>query len=287
MTSPTTLAEPPTVDTAIPESGCPRCGTPREPGRRFCERCGFQLVATTRADPPAAAAAAPAPWWRRWFSPKGSAERSARRAWRRSLPMSFRIRRWVAGVVAVALVGGGLSLIGRNPVGWIVDRYHDLRGTVEVVADVNAATQPASAEIPSGPAAAAVDSDPLTAWLTYPHPVPAGVTCLPPESIDQGSDGSLLINLGGVRRVETVVLYAGLPTGDPNRLTQPRPKTLQVGYAGGCRILAVADDGGEQRLAAEFTAESVWITVTDVWPAASGDATQPVSLSEVTFLARP
>lgn len=193
------------------------------------------------------------------------------------------------GVVVVALIVGGLSLIGRNPVGWVADRWNDLRGVEVVVPDLSAAVQPAAAGRADAPPAAAVDADLSTAWSVTAPTAADGLQapCLSPDAVRTGV-GALLVNLGAARRVTGFVAYAGLPANDQRRLQQPRPRTVQLGYPGGCRNVALVDNAGQQRVpVAAFTAESVWITVLDVWPAATADLGAPVSFCEVGFLARP
>ncbi|MEP6980625.1 MAG: zinc ribbon domain-containing protein [Nakamurella sp.] len=275
-----------------PLPACPRCGATVDTGVRFCPRCGSQRIAPPPTPAgPVATIVSRSPWWRRWLPGSHGPDRAARRAWRRSLPLPFRIRRWVIGVLVIAVIGGGLSVIGRNPLGWIAGRWNDLRGTEVEVSDLTAAVQPAAAELAGTPPGAAVDRDLATAWAVTAPAVPSGsdrrqAPCLSTDAVSGGA-GALLVNLGSQRRVTTFVTYAGLPAGDQRRLQQPRPRTVQLGYPGGCQNIELTDTAAEQRVSTDFTAESVWITVLDVWPTATADPTQPTSLSEVGFLARP
>ncbi|WP_157970435.1 hypothetical protein [Nakamurella deserti] len=264
-----------------PRRTCPQCAAPAESGRRFCRRCGFQLVhPAADAAPPSAAPDPRLPWWR--WRPGGA----TRAAWRRSLPLRYRVRRWLFGVLGIGLLIGGLTLIGRDPVGWAADRWNDLRDVQVPVGDLTAVAVPA--ESADGPGSAAVDRRLDTAWVT---PWPAGsapaTDCAAPRTdADPAAPGALLVGLGATREVRTVRIHPGPPSAD-QRATEPRPRRIQIGWADGCVTVDVPDTAAPVTTAVRISADTVWLSVVEVWPAATPDARPEVSVTEVEFLARP
>jgi hypothetical protein len=85
-----------------------------------------------------------------------------------------------------------------------------------------------------------------------------------------------------------LVVRAGLPTDDVNRLAQHRPRVLEMRFSDGeCVPLTVGDTGEQQVIElAPVSTTSVRIDVVDVYPADAEGATL-VALSEVELLQRP
>lgn len=102
-------------------SRCPRCATENRTHLRFCRKCGHFLADTSAST---ALAAPPQPvsrsWWQRLkdrFRHDGSSD--ARAAYRRSLPLRYRLLRWGAVVVSV-LVAIAIPLLAmRGGSSWL------------------------------------------------------------------------------------------------------------------------------------------------------------------------
>jgi hypothetical protein len=292
-----------TVATIAPVSPglCPNCRNQNALSRRFCENCGHQLKGPTFPTLAAAMATGRQPWWRRilWFLDK-SPERLARKVWRRSLPVSFRIRRYTGAALVLALIVGGLSLIGRNPGRWIVDRWNELRGTQSILAYdpenrnpdaiVQAATDPPDAEVQGAPASAAVDDDATTIWsLTWIDPPPgnppAGGTPCPVPVATAGPAGALVLTFGRERRVTGVTFYSGIP--GTTRDQQHLPRAVMIGTLTGCQVVQLKPDAAPQTVSLDVSGTTLWISILTTTPPGSANPTQLVSFTDVKVLARP
>ena len=129
------------VPVAVSSMG-PNYGSAASAGWRCAaRRCTTAAVARPVAPPERV------PWWRRWFRPGDNTRRGARAAYRRSLPVRYRIIRWVLALLGVAAIIGAFALIGRNPVGWAVNTWNDMLGKTAQVNDLDAYTDPNPAEI--------------------------------------------------------------------------------------------------------------------------------------------
>ena len=104
-------------------AGCPTCGRAIEPARRFCGHCGEQFV-WPGTSAPVTRSTQRSTWWTRLWDSK---DRVARRAYRRSLPPLYRWRRVIIVVLALGLIGGGLTVVGRSPKAFVLARYYDVR----------------------------------------------------------------------------------------------------------------------------------------------------------------
>ena len=92
---------------------CPTCERPVDEGRRFCGHCGTQFIGPGAGGAPLTRPVTKRDtWWTRLWNRK---DRGARRAFRRSLPPLYRWRRVIITVLALLLIGGGLTLVGRSP----------------------------------------------------------------------------------------------------------------------------------------------------------------------------
>src|SRR6478735_4701461 len=164
------------VATAAPPGSCPDCGTVNAPELRFCRRCGYQLFTADpdRPRPTTTAARPKRPWWQRWIPRRWLPDSEllgaeARRAFRRSLPMGLRVRRWAYLGGTLGLIVGLLYLTGANPVSWTKDRIADIKGSVVEVQGVQAASEPAAEQLPVYPADQALDRL-ATAWASQWRP---------------------------------------------------------------------------------------------------------------------
>lgn len=133
--APRPVVRPSAVDDAQDGPPCPRCGTPNQPGRRFCRRCAAPLTT--------AEAAAPLPWWRtRW-------------PFRRRVRIGGSgnaLRRIILLLVVAALVVAGILLYpaGRKA-------YEDVRDKLRGASAISPSGVSASAAVEGHPASAAVD----------------------------------------------------------------------------------------------------------------------------------
>ncbi|MGK5630592.1 NADase-type glycan-binding domain-containing protein [Streptomyces sp. URMC 123] len=113
---------------------CPVCGTPNQPGRRFCRRCAAPL----RAPEPVAAL----PWWRTVWPFRRRVRGGSGRA----------LRRLLVFLVVAGLVLAGFLLL---PAGRAV--YEDVRDKLGKATEIGPVAVTASAQAPGHPATAATD----------------------------------------------------------------------------------------------------------------------------------
>jgi len=269
-----------------PGSGCPRCGASNDPGLRFCHKCGQSLETSATLTPVRADPVVALRWWHRVLPGGDPQRRAAKLAFRRATPMRFRVGRVVAALLTVSAVVGVLVGTGRDPVGWIQDRLNDLRGTVEVVADVQATTDPPTAGLEISPAELVIDNKPDTAWtITWqPNPAEAGCGADPPVG------GGLLLMLATPVTVRELQIFGGLTTTDPNRLQEWRPETIELRFSGGeCQQITLVDDGEEQpaiELEQPVTTDQIRISVVTAYPRAPEGVDQ-VTIREIRLFSRP
>jgi hypothetical protein len=85
-----------------------------------------------------------------------------------------------------------------------------------------------------------------------------------------------------------LVVRAGLPTDDVNRLAQHRPRVLELRFSDGECVPLMVDDTGEQQFfeLAPVSTTSVRIDVVDIYPADAAGATL-VALTEAELFQRP
>lgn len=290
------------TDESLP-ARCSRCSTANSPGLRFCCKCGLSLQSEVESP---AAVGQPStlqqtPWWQRGFR-RGAADqnigngigrRAARAAYRRSLPLTYRLRRWIFALVVVGLLGGGLVFLGQNPWSWLADRWNDLRGNLVQVAQVQAVVEPAAAEFPDFPASLVVDQLANTAWVstwTAPIDQTSPANCLPPSATATATDqGTILLLLPASTDIRAIIISAGLAEQDPSRPHQWRPKMLQLTFTDGqCQTLELVDAPGPQQFEIEnTTTTAVRVRVLDAYPASGTDGRDLVAISELQVLARP
>jgi len=283
------------VATEVPPGTCPDCGTVNAPELRFCRRCGYQLFTADpdRPRPTTTPARPKRPWWQRWIPRRWLPDSEmlgseARRAFRRSLPMGLRVRRWAYLGGALGLIVGLLYLTGANPVRWARDRIADIKGSVVEVQGVQAASEPAAEQLPVYPADQALDRL-ATAWASqWRAPGDAGA-CIPPGvAPPAGSLGSLVLTLPQATTVRSLEVVAG-PPDEQQRPHQYRPKTFELTFSdGSCRQVAVADVATPQSIAlAPITTEQIRVAVTDVYPPESDSVVDVYSITEIWVMARP
>ena len=255
-------------------TACPACGRRNDASLHFCARCGQTL-----REEPAAPAESQTPGWRRMMEDR---DRTARRAYRRSLPPLYRWRRVAIGVLVPVLVLAGLGAVGRHPVRWVQDRWWDLRGTTVAISGVTAATSPANASAPGADPAALLDGT-EQAWSEPWNPAAEGDSC-------GGASGTGAVVLTfPAARVREIDLNAGLPASNARRPLEYVPQAIGVRFdSGPCRHFTLQDTADLQRLEvdSQVPVSTVAIGVDTTYPARS-DGTRVLSITEVGLRSRP
>jgi hypothetical protein len=278
----TAVAGVPTAPAAAAVPTCPTCGRPVTEGRRFCAHCGHQLIGPGSGAAGAAAARQTAKrdsWWSRLWDSK---ERSARRAYRRSLPPLYRWRRVIIAVIALGLVGGLLTLIGYGPKAFVMARYYDLRKTLVAVTPVTPAIIPPEASADNTQPGALVDQT-AAAWQMNWSDTTQGSAC-------GATPTTPVIELTFARtRIRQIDMRAGLLDNNPNRLAQFRPQNIWIAYADQCVPISLADAERQPiALDTKIGVTSIRIGVQSAYqPTQPAGAQQVLGFTEITLLARP
>ncbi len=259
-------------------AGCPTCGRAIEEARRFCGHCGEQFV-RPGTNAPVTRSTKRSTWWSRLWDSK---DRVARRAYRRSLPPLYRWRRVIIIVLALGLVGGGLTVVGRSPKAFVLARYYDVRNTLVPVQGVTAAIIPPEASVPDAVPEALVDGS-AKAWQTPWTAATRGTPC-------NVTPTTAVIQLSFPRtRIRAVDLRAGLLDNNPNRLLQFRPQKIWIAYADQCADRDLTDvERQNVELDTEQPVDSIRIGVQTAFPPDQPTGGQEVlSFTEITLLSRP
>jgi hypothetical protein len=247
---------------------CAVCGTPNDPSRTFCRRCGNSLA---NAAPPRRV-----PWWRRLFvrtkSPTAAGERPGR------LRKDAAPRRGLLGqlvpLLVVAVVAFGLTSYFLMP---------SVRSAVDgAVTDVRLRffaqfvdLHPVSA---SGTGAhgnagqLAVDDNTATFWLADPG----------------AGDPTLTVQIGSTVNLGGLVVHSGSTT-ESAFTAHRRPKTIELTFPGTDRpavSLPLTDTSAPQPVAVDVReVATVVIRIVDWYEAAAG-GDQLVAIREIEFKER-
>jgi len=235
----------------------------------------------------AAASSTPAPtaargfraWWANRFDNR---DRAARREYRRSLPALYRWRRVLIGLGLVVGLVAGLAVAGSNPVGFVVDRYHDVRGTTVPVPVIGVAIEPPDATVPKSDPAALTDGT-VAAWTMRWEPEAEGGSCggLP-------GTGVVVLTIPPTR-IREISVQAGLLATNGRRPLQARPLALGVVLDGGpCQRLDLKDvaDAQDRELDSRVPVREIRIGVDAAEPPRE-DGEPVLSFTEITIKARP
>lgn len=305
---------PPAPAVALPptEAPCPRCGVVNDAALRFCRKCGLALKAPTLHDD-GLGRPEPAPervaWWRRWFRPAPNTRRAARSAYRQSLPLRYRLLRWLFALLGVGALVGGLTLIGQNPVGWVTARINDLQGSLVQVQGLQAYSEPAAGNtgapgtgsvtpttsLPAPDTASNVldnlsDTAWATAWSAQSQLDAAAAPCVSPSTPSAaGSPGSILIVPENSLTVREISVAAGLSKDDSRRMLQWRPRVIQLAFSDGrCQQITLTDTDELQQHSIEPVATTqIRLSVVDAYPPATDQPTDEVAISEIRLFQRP
>ena len=182
----------------------------------------------------------------------------------------------IVGLVA------GLAVAGRNPVGFVVARYHDVRGTTVAVPVTGTAVEPPDATIAKSDPAAVTDRT-EAAWTMRWEPTAEGTSC-------GGVAGTGVVVLSiAPTRIRAISVQAGLLTTNGRRPLQARPLALGVVLDGGpCSRLELADTADDQvlKLDSNVPVSEIRIGVDTAAPPRE-DGEPVLSFTEITIRARP
>jgi hypothetical protein len=283
----TPVSEPQYEDvSARPKPGevpCPQCGVPNAATLRFCSKCG-KALRPSAATSQAPTAVVTQGWWQRLRDPKDS---RARRDYRRSLPPLYRWRRVIVGVGGIAAVLVVLSVVGKNPVGWVKDRLYDVRGSLVTVDPVVFAGAPPQS-VAKNYDVLALGSAPLDdAWAT--SWVPTALTALDGCTGKAAAQGMVSVTFKDAVRVRRLDVRAGLPAANAKRPLQFRPSVLLVMYEGRCSELQLKDSSDLQQLKLDtgVPVKQLLIAVGATYPARPDAAENLTALTSIAALSRP
>lgn len=255
-------------------STCPSCGRQNDARLHFCARCGQTL----REEPPAPPVSQTTAW-RRMMQDR---DRTARRAYRRSLPPLYRWRRVVIGVLVPVLVLGGLVVVGRHPVRWVQERWWDAKGTTVAISGITAATKPANASAAGSDPASLIDGT-EQAWTEPWNPPTEGNSC-------GGAVGTGAVVLTfPATRVREIDLDAGLPATNAKRPLELVPQAIGVRFdSGPCRSFTLQNVPDLQRLVvdSQVPVSTVSIGFDTTFPGRP-DGARVLSITEVGLRSRP
>ena len=217
-----------------------------------------------------------------------SEQRAAKREYRRSLPAVYRWRRVIVGLLSVVLVVVVVSVLGRDPVGWLKNRWYDLRGTTEPVAGVEALTRaPGSPRL--SPVDEVLDADPATVWQRKWVAGSAPTTsCAKAEQA-----GYVELRWKPPVRVRMLQVDAGLAEGANDRDLEFRPETILVSYrtASGrvCWGVTIPDTGARRSLGLDTKSDvnRLRVSIGSVFDSTTPDEDGPVSIRRLIVRSRP
>lgn len=300
---PAPLLSAPAEQPAPAEGPCPGCGVVNEPALRFCRKCGLALKGPSlHDDGPGWPQPAPErrPWWRRWFRPGDNTRRAARSAFRRSLPLRYRLVRWGLGLLGIGAIVAALTLFQQNPVRWVTDRVNDLRGSLVAVQGLRAydAPQVGVGQAPSAAGAEAAenlldnryDTAWSTSWSAANQQDPSGTSCTPPSTPSAaGAPGSILIVPSGPVTVREIAISPGRSKSDTRRPLEWRPKTIQLAFSDGSCQLVTLDDSDELQLQQIEPVETtqIRVSVVDAYEPDSKQPTDVTAISDIVLYQRP
>jgi hypothetical protein len=264
--------------TSPTEPPCPACGRLNPRSRRFCAKCGQPLQSRAvawRARQPEQRQS----WWDRFRDPSA-------RAYRRSLPARYRWRRVLIGVVALACVVALLTVLGRNPVGWIKQRWYDLRDTTVPVDITGVVPEPAESVADGYSTEFLADKSEADAWATaWSQETQPATECGGAAGV-----GKVVLSLSQPTRIRGMAIVAGLAADHQDRQRQFRPQRVDIVFDGGCTSVNLANEVGRQNT--EFDTDvpvsQLTLAIASAYPPPRAEgALHLVAISEVTLLARP
>jgi hypothetical protein len=244
-----------------------------DPSLRFCRKC---------AQPLGRAAVAPRTPDRPPGASDLASERAARSAYRRSLPIRYRVIRIGSAVAATALVIAFVAAAGRDPVGWTRRQIYAVRGTLVPVQVANASSDGSTAQGFS--AEGAVDGNTSTAWgITMTSVGSNSLTC----DVSPGGT-ALLLTIAGTNPVTVRALEVRSGLSDPGGKLQFRPAMLELRAAGGwCERVRLRNTAAAQRVKISAHAMTgLRVSIVGAYPPPTGGQ-DVAAITEIQLLARP
>ncbi len=251
---------------------CPTCGLVNAVGLRFCAHCGYGFAASVPEQPGALPGSVE--------QSAAAADRSARRAYRRSLPPFYRWRRVLIGLLVALLALGGLVWV-RHPVAAARDTWYRVNKEYTPVTPVVAFVEPPAATVAGADPAALVDRT-VREWTMSWQPASATACGAAPGT------GEIVLTFAPTR-IRRLQIVPGLDQSNPRRGQQLLPQEIGVTYPGARCQRVVLDRSDRQQpivLDSRTPVTSVRIGIGSVYPGAA-DAAPLVSLTEVVLLAYP
>ena len=240
---------------------CGQCGAGNVPTRRFCRRCGADLVDAQVVPEP--------PWWRRWLrAGRGRQHRAGDRP-RRVVRRAYRGK--VVFLVVLSLLATA-GWVERAPIrrlaAAVVDRISDKR-------PVEPAALTASSSLPGHGYALVHDGKPFTYWA--------------PDGGNDGRGEYLDVHFDRPIRLVAVVVFNGASPELPEFLAQSRPRTVRFAFSHPVaprteRDVVLKDQPRQQDVFLGVDdVTRLRITVIDV---TVGNPGTPVALAELQFYER-
>ena len=224
----------------------------------------------------------PLSWWGRLWDVE---DRNARRAYRRSLPAKYHLRRGIVAVCLAALIGTGLVVTHGHPVATAVDQWWSVRNRRKLVqvTDIAVRVSPAKATVPPTTAAALAD-DSQDPWTTaWPGTTGAGCKRAP------GSPNIALTF--PPTRIRQLDIYTGLSPKLSDSTKQYRPKVVVVSFDDGasCTVLQLKNTYVNLGLVADSKqpVSKMTIGIQDAWPPEDKGPTPLISIGDVALKTRP
>lgn len=244
------------------ETICGSCGAGNAPTRKFCRRCGSDLV-----DAPIVARA---PWWRRILQSRRARQPVAGTRPARKVRRSHRRLVVTAAVVLLLVAGGWLA---RAP---LSRTYNSVLDRVQGTKIVNPTSLSASGSAPGHEAAMARDGKTNRYWAPAPRANPKG------QWVEMRFASAYRLVYLRVFNGASSQLDEYLKQGHPDKL---RLTIMRKGGKKSTKDIELNDKAGSQSVHLGFDdVVGVRLTIqTVVYPPKSGDL---VAIGEVEFLAR-
>ncbi len=190
-------------------------------------------------------------------------------------------------VTLVAVLGTTLLLtvMGRDPVGWVKQRWYDVRGETVVISDVTAEAVPPDSVASAFDVADVVDGSDEEAWATrWPADTPPAAGCGGAEGI-----GQIVLRLETSARIRGLQIWPGeKSSGDRQR--QFRPRRVDVTFPDGTCISDELDDrAGPQPVDFDTgdAVDSITIAVASTYAPKTAPAEELVAIGRIDLLRRP
>jgi len=193
----------------------------------------------------------------------------------------------VATVVGLSLL---LMVMSEHPVGWLRDRWYDIRDETVPVADV------AAIEVTTSPpnrylVPHVTDHDPSTVWAITWQPGSRTPSCGGGEA-----EGYVELRWNQRVRVRKLEVDAGLAAGENDRDLEFKPKIIDVTYRAaaqravrGCRRFTLEDTADSQAvdLDTRRPVNALRISIASVFDAKNPREVRPVSIRSLIVRSRP